>query len=69
MLEKEKELAFSELLLTIYIELIPNLFQVYQQEIREETWGTKKYIEFIEEVGKDVSERIGEKVNAYREMK
>ncbi len=69
LLAKEKELAFTELLLLIYIELIPNLFQVYQQEIREEIWGSKKYIEFIEKVGEDVSERIEEKVNAYREMK
>lgn len=69
LLTKEKELAFTELLLLIYIELIPNLFQVYQQEIREEIWGPKKYIEFIEKVGEDVSERIEEKVNAYREMK
>ena len=67
LLGKEKELAFSELLLTIYIELIPNLFRVYQQEKREEAWGAQKYIEFIEKVGKDVSERIKEKVKSYKE--
>ena len=60
-------MAFSELLLTIYIELIPNLFRVYQQEKREEAWGAQKYIEFIEKVGKDVSERIKEKVKSYKE--
>ena len=36
-----KELAFSELLLTIYIELIPNLFRVYQQE-KEKRHGELK---------------------------
>lgn len=64
--EVDKELALSELLLTIYIELIPKLFQVYQQELREKVWGQEQYICFIEKVGVDISERIATKINSYR---
>lgn len=65
--ENDKELAFSELLLIVYIELIPKLFQVYQQELREKIWSQEQYICFIEKVGKDISERIVTKINNYKE--
>ncbi len=67
LLEEEREMAFCKLLLITYLELIPQLFQAYQEEKKEELWSSQKYIDFLETIGSDISTRIKEKINLYKE--
>ena len=67
LLEEEREMAFCKLLLITYLELIPQLFQAYQEEKKEELWSSQKYIDFLETIGRDISTRIKEKINLYKE--
>ena len=67
LLEEEREMSFCKLLLITYLELIPQLFQAYQEEKKEELWSSQKYIDFLETIGSDISTRIKEKINLYKE--
>lgn len=51
------------LLLIVYVELMPKLFQCYKQEISNDEWNSVDgYVNFITEVGKDLSNRINERI-------
>ena len=64
----EKNDVLIELILIVYLELLPKIFQAYEREINDKEWNTKEgYINFIEEVGKDLSERIKNRIKDIKE--
>ena len=52
----------TKLILITYVELLPEIFQIYQEEKKQEFWTKEKYNTFINRVGDDLMSRIKEKM-------
>lgn len=62
-----EELAVSKLLLLLYLELLPLIIQTYKEEKSNHNWNGKVYVEFLKEIGIELSERINEKITDIEE--
>ena len=57
-----EELAVSKLLLLLYLELLPLVIQTYKEEKSNNNWNEEVYVEFLKEIGMELSGRIEEKI-------
>ena len=57
------ELKIAKLYLTIYLEILPMLFQEYNTDIGNELWNKDVYITFMKSVGENLTEKIKNKIS------
>lgn len=60
--EETLELKIAKLYLTIYLEILPILFQEYNTDIGNELWNKEVYITFMKSVGENLTEKIKNKI-------
>ncbi|MCI7098307.1 MAG: hypothetical protein MR966_05220 [Lachnospiraceae bacterium] len=48
----------SELSLLVYLEIMPVLYQAYMNDVDNEEWNIKVYIDFLKQLGKTVAARV-----------
>lgn len=56
--ERDIELRFSKIILMLYLEILPKIYQSYNDDLKDEIWGKDKNKDFIELIKKDVLDRI-----------
>lgn len=57
-----KDLAIAQLLLIIYIEVLPSIIQAYESEISLGLWDNDKNIDFLKRVADDLQRKVEEKI-------
>ncbi len=60
--ENMQELKIAKLYLTIYLEILPMLFQEYNLDIGNELWGKEIYIDFLKRVGGTLTKKVENKI-------
>ena len=60
--EETLELKIAKLYLTIYLEILPILFQEYNTDIGNELWNKEVYITFMKSVGENLTEKVKNKI-------
>ncbi len=60
--EDVAEQKIAKLYLTVYLEILPLLFQEYNTDIGNDLWNKEVYIEFIKNVGETLTEKIKNKI-------
>lgn len=60
--ETDEELKFVKLVLLVYLDLLPKIYQYYKGEKSNTEWSTEKYKTFIEEIKNDILLRIEAKI-------
>lgn len=63
---ENKESILTQLLLIIYIEILPIIVQAYRNDFVNELWSDEKNIDFLTRVADDLSEKVRVKVEALR---
>ena len=61
--ENNKELIFTKLILLIYLEILPKIYQSYKEDLENKIWGKEEYKKFIELIKKEILERIQTKID------
>lgn len=61
--EVNQEQKIAKLYLTVYLEIIPLLFQEYNIDIANDLWNNDVYIEFMNNVGETLTEKIQNKIS------
>lgn len=62
--EATREQRIAKLYLTVYLEILPLLFQEYNTDIGNDLWNKDVYIEFMKNVGITLTEKIKNKINS-----
>lgn len=62
--EEVPEQKTAKLYLTVYLEILPLLFQEYNTDIGNELWNKDVYIEFMKNVGETLTEKIQNKISS-----
>ena len=60
--EKTPEQKIAKLYLTVYMEILPLLFQEYNTDIVNELWSKDVYVGFMKNVGETLTEKIQSKI-------
>jgi hypothetical protein len=63
-LEKIPELKIAKLYLTIYLEILPMLFQEYNSDIGNELWNKEIYKNFLKNVGETLTNKVESKISS-----
>lgn len=53
----------------VYLEILAQLRQEYYNDIDNEDWNTNVHSDFLQQVGKKLSEKIDEKTQAIKNKK
>lgn len=61
------DLIIAKLHLLVYLEILPLMQQAYQQDLENGTWSQEKYIDFLNKVADELSEKIKNKINGLNE--
>lgn len=64
---EDNDAKMAKLYLLVYLEILPLMEQEYQSDISNGVWSRDTYIEFMNKVAKNLTERIKEKTNALNE--
>lgn len=67
--DETSEETISKLYLMVYLEIIAQLRQEYYNDIDNEYWNTNVHSDFLQQVGKKLSEKIDEKTQAIKNKK
>lgn len=59
--QETPETALCKLLLIIYLEIIPLLYNYYHQEIEDDEWNNDKTIDFLNEVAQELTDSVNKK--------
>lgn len=62
--EETQELKIAKLYLTIYLEMLPMLFQEYNSDIENELWNKEIYINFLKDVGETLTKKVESKISS-----
>lgn len=62
--EESLELRIAKLYLTIYLEILPMLFQEYNTDIGNDLWNKEVYVDFMKNVGGELTEKIKSKISS-----
>ncbi len=62
--EDVAEQRIVKLYLTVYLEILPLLFQEYNTDIGNDLWNKEVYIEFMKNVGETLTEKIKNKITS-----
>lgn len=54
----------SKVILTVFLVIIPKLLSVYKNDVDTNEWSNKKKIDFFNEIGKSITNKIEEKIDA-----
>lgn len=65
--EETQELKITKLYLTIYLEILPMLFQEYNSDIGNELWNKEIYIKFLKDVGETLTNKVENKISSLGE--
>lgn len=57
----------SKVILTVFLVIIPKLLSVYKNDLDTNEWSNKKKIDFFNEIGKSITNKIEEKIDAIAE--
>lgn len=61
--QEDAESALCKVLLTIYLEIIPIIFNYHDQEVVDDEWNDEKNIEFLRDTAKKLSEAVQTKID------
>lgn len=67
--DETSEETISKLYLMVYLEILAQLRQEYYNDIDNEDWNTNVHSNFLQQVGKKLSEKIDEKTQAIMNKK
>lgn len=67
--DETSEETISKLYLMVYLEILAQLRQEYYNDIDNEDWNTNVHSNFLQQVGKKLSEKIDEKTQATKNKK
>lgn len=67
--DETSEETISKLYLMVYLEILAQLRQEYYNDIDNEDWNTNVHSDFLQQVGKKLSEKIDEKTQAIKNKK
>lgn len=67
--DETSEETISKLYLMVYLEILAQLRQEYYNDIDNEDWNTNVHSNFLQQVGKKLSEKIDEKTQAIKNKK
>ncbi|MBE5714845.1 MAG: hypothetical protein EGR74_00865 [Ruminiclostridium sp.] len=67
--DETSEETISKLYLMVYLEILAQLRQEYYNDIDNEYWNTNVHSDFLQQVGKKLSEKIDEKTQAIKNKK
>lgn len=67
--DEPSEETISKLYLMVYLEILAQLRQEYYNDIDNEDWNTNVHSNFLQQVGKKLSEKIDEKTQAIKNKK
>lgn len=59
---QSEEIGTPNIVLTIFLIVIPDLFAIYDQEIESGNWNDEKKTEFLNRIGNSIQTRIKEKL-------
>lgn len=57
----------AKLYLLVYLEILPIIEQEYQSNVADEIWSKDAYIDFMNNVAQNLTEKIGNKINSLNE--
>ncbi len=58
---------YAELVLMLYMEIIPIIIQNYHNDVEADLWGNNKCVEFLQRVADDLSDKVKERITSLKE--
>ena len=65
--QEEKDSIIAKLYLLVYLEILPIIDQEYQSNLADKIWNKEAYINFMNKVGKNLTEKIDIKIKSLNE--
>lgn len=63
-----REEILSTIILVLYTEIIPILIQAYQDDIESDQWNRDKFVDFLQNVADDLSEKVVNRIEHLKSM-
>lgn len=65
--QEETDSITAKLYLLVYLEILPMIEQEYQSNIVDNVWSKNAYIDFMDSVAQNLTEKIGAKIDSLNE--
>ena len=64
---EDKDNILAKIYLLVYLEILPILEQEYQTDVDDDVWGKDVYIDFLNDIAENVTDKIQKKISSLDE--